>query len=89
MAARSRRAVPAQSPAPVPSPHHGQVQSIYQAAQITPGQFKPDAGKQVTKTVGVNPDAPAHRQQAPPADGSVTYAGGSPTGYDPFTLGTI
>ena len=74
-------------PEPVVSPHHGQVQSTYQGSQISPGSFKPHADKQVTQTVGMNPDPPANRQASVDASQSVPYMGESPTGYNPFTAG--
>jgi hypothetical protein len=69
------------------SPHHGQVQSHYQGAQISPAAFKPHAGKQVTKTVGMNPDPTANRQASPEVSQSVPYMGESPTGYNPYAGG--
>ena len=74
-------------PEPVVSPHHGQVQSTYQGAQISPANFKPHADPQVTQTVGMNPDPPAVRQASPDVSQSVPYMGESPTGYNLFTGG--
>jgi hypothetical protein len=81
-------AAPPQPPQQEVSPHHGQVQSHYQGAQISPGQFKPHADKQITTTVGMNPDPPADRQSSPDVAQSVPYMGESPTGYNPYTGGT-
>jgi hypothetical protein len=57
-----------------------------------PADFYPhkqgQAPTQVTQTAGTNPNAPAVRQAAPEVATSVPYEGGSPTGYDPYTLGT-
>lgn len=72
---------------PGPSPHHGQVQSTYQGAQISAAQFRPHADPQVTQTVGVNPDPPAQRQAAPDVAQTVPYVGESQTGYNPYTDG--
>ncbi len=65
------------------------VQSSFPAAAIRPADFRPDKRGQVTQTAGVNPDPPAVQQAAPQAADSVPYAGDSPTGYDPYTLGTF
>jgi hypothetical protein len=43
----------------------------------------------VTSTVGVNPDPPADRQVSPDISPTVPYEGDSPTGYDPYTMGTF
>jgi hypothetical protein len=81
-------AQPAPTPAaPAPSPHNGQVQSVFKAAQITPATYRPNADRQVTKTVGWNPDPPAVREASSQAAGTVTYSGDSPTGYQPSTDG--
>jgi hypothetical protein len=65
--------------------------SAFSGAQITPtGAFHPhQAGGVVTTTVGTNPDAPADRQAAPDISPTVPYTGDSPTGYDPYTMGTF
>jgi hypothetical protein len=84
MAAKPKTAPPAAEP---PRPKH--VTSAYQGAQIQPtGAFHPHQPAQVTQTVGQNPDPPANRQAAPDISPTVPYLGDSPTGYDPYTMGT-
>ena len=56
---------------------------------MQPASFRPHAEAQVTKTVGVSPDPPAQRQAAPEISPTVPYQGDSPTGYDPYTMGTF
>jgi hypothetical protein len=59
-------------------------------AATRPADFYPHKqGQQVTETVGMNPDPPAVRQAAPEIATSQPYTGGSPTGFDPYTLGTL
>jgi len=72
-------------------PRGKHVQSGYGATQVRPATFHPHAHDQaqVSQTVGVNPDPPAERQAAPEISPAVPYMGGSPTGYDPATLGTF
>jgi hypothetical protein len=71
-------------------PPRGQhVQSHYRAAQVRPAAFRPHADAQVTETVGVNPDPPAQRQAAPEISPTIPYSEDSPTGYDPYTMGTF
>ena len=65
------------------------VKCSYPAAAIRPADFRPDKRGQVTQTAGMTPDPPAKQQAAPQAADSVPYAGDSPTGFDPYTLGTF
>ena len=65
------------------------VQSAYPAAAVRPADFRPHKAGQVTRTAGVNPDPPASRQATADWATTIPYAGGSPTGFDPATLGTI
>jgi hypothetical protein len=59
-------------------------------AQTRPADFFPHKeGQQVTATAGMNPDPPANRQAAMEIRQNVPYSGDSPTGYDPYTLGTL
>ena len=79
-------------PPPPPEPPRAKhTTSTYGAAQISPtSAFRPHAqGGVVTETVGVNPDPPANRQAAPDISPTVPYSGDSPTGYDPYTMGTF
>jgi hypothetical protein len=76
-------------PAPEP-PRDKHTTSAYGAAQISPAEFRPHApGGVITQTAGVNPDPPADRQAAPDISPTVPYTGDSPTGYDPYTMGTF
>lgn len=78
------------SPTPPEPPRPKHITSTYQSAQITPATFRPHApGGVITETVGVNPDPPANRQVAPDISPTVPYEGDSPTGYDPYTMGTF
>lgn len=52
-------------------------------------RFRPHQPVQVTQTAGTNPNAPAGRQSAPSIAETVPYVGDSPTGYDPYTMGTF
>jgi hypothetical protein len=74
-----------------PQPPRGKhVSSAYAAAQVSPASYRPHSpGGVLTETVGVNPDPPADRQAATDISPTIPYAGGSPTGYDPYTLGTF
>lgn len=76
------------NPGDGPRPKH--TTSAYQAAQIRPAEFRPDQPDvALTQTAGVNPDPPATRQASPDISPTVPYAGGSPTGYDPYTGGAL
>jgi hypothetical protein len=78
-----------QPPAPEP-PRGKHITSHFAAAQIQPTDgFRPHQPAQVTATVGMNPDPPAVEQAAPEISPTVPYEGGSPTGYDPYTMGTF
>lgn len=76
---------------PAEPPRAKHVTSTYQGAQVSPTDaFHPhQQGGVITATVGVNPDPPADRQAAQDISPTVPYAGGSPTGYDPYTAGTF
>lgn len=82
-------APPPQLPSEPPRAKH--VTSTYGGAQISPTDaFHPhQPGGVVTSTVGVNPDPPADRQVSPDISPTVPYEGDSPTGYDPYTMGTF
>ena len=79
------------TPAPPAEPPRAKhVTSTYAAAQIQPATFRPhQPGPVLTQTVGLNPDPPADHQAAPDISPTVPYLGGSPTGYDPYTMGTF
>jgi len=77
------------APPPPAEPRPRHTTSAYGGAQITAASYRPHQdGPVLTATVGGNPDAPAQRQAAPEISPTVPYAGGSPTGYDPYTQGT-
>lgn len=73
---------------PGPSPHHGQVQSTYQGAQISAVTFRPHAEAQITETVGMNPDPPAQRQSSPDVAQSVPYVGSRRPATTPTRAGS-
>lgn len=81
------------TPAPPPAepPRAKHVTSTYRGAQVSPTDaFHPHRqGGVVTATAGTNPNAPANRQAAPDISLTVPYTGDSPTGYDPYTMGTF
>jgi hypothetical protein len=86
---RARRpAVAANQPPPEP-PRGTHVKSHYGAAQVRPVSFRLHTDVQVIETVGVNPDPPAQRQAAPEISPTIPYSEDSPTGYDPYTMGTF
>jgi len=63
------------------------VKSCVRSAQVTPANFTPHSDKGLTATVGMNPNAPAQRQQsAGPADPVIPYSGYG-YGYSPFGIG--
>jgi hypothetical protein len=77
-------------PPPAEPPRAKHITSHYAAAQVRPaGGFRPHQPAQVTQTAGVSPDPPAVEQAAQDISPTVPYEGGSPTGYDPYTMGTF
>ena len=71
-------------PARLPLKASRHVRSCVKSAQITPANFTPHSEKGLTATVGMNPNAPAQRQQsAAPADPVIPSYG---FGYAPYGL---
>lgn len=73
------------------APRHGARDGSgrFRPAQKLDPRFRPHQPVQVTRTAGTNPNAPADRNAARNISPTVPYEGDSPTGYDPYTLGTF
>jgi hypothetical protein len=64
------------------------IRSAVTSAQIRPThKFTPNAEKQMTATVGMNPDPPVVHSAAPELNTVVPYSAGSPVSYAPFGYG--
>jgi len=61
----------------------------FRPAQNLDPRFRPHHPVQLTQTAGANPNPPADRQAAPDISPTIPYEGDSPTGYDPYTMGTF
>ncbi len=91
MLAGQLAAAPAVStPSVLPGQPPKHVASQFPTAVVTPADFRPHkGGQQITQTAGMSPDPPDVQQAAAEVLDTVPYAGDSPTGFDPYTLGTF